>query len=85
MDRMSKQSAWKLFHQQKKLFDLSRNKSEGYGDLALGVWGFAIKYYKEQGNFDIVGNIIPVFWIQFEKEPNWDFITMLRQRWSQTQ
>ncbi|MDQ8021397.1 MAG: catalase [Moraxellaceae bacterium] len=33
-------------------------------DLARDVRGFAVKFYTEEGNFDLVGNNIPVFFIQ---------------------
>lgn len=33
-------------------------------DLARDVRGFAVKLYTQQGNWDIVGNNIPVFFIQ---------------------
>lgn len=36
----------------------------GSTDLARDVRGFAIKFYTEEGNFDLVGNNIPVFFIQ---------------------
>jgi catalase len=36
----------------------------GSGDLARDVRGFAVKFYTEDGNWDIVGNNIPVFFIQ---------------------
>lgn len=36
----------------------------GSTDLARDVRGFAIKFYTEAGNFDLVGNNIPVFFIQ---------------------
>ena len=36
----------------------------GSGDLARDVRGFATKFYTRQGNFDLVGNNIPVFFIQ---------------------
>ena len=36
----------------------------GSTDLARDVRGFATKFYTEEGNFDIVGNNIPVFFIQ---------------------
>jgi catalase len=36
----------------------------GSGDLARDVRGFAVKFYTEEGNYDIVGNNIPVFFIQ---------------------
>jgi len=38
--------------------------SRGSTDLARDVRGFAVKFYTQQGNFDIVGNNIPVFFIQ---------------------
>ena len=38
--------------------------SEGSPDLARDVRGFAVKLYTQQGNWDIVGNNIPVFFIQ---------------------
>jgi catalase len=36
----------------------------GSTDLARDVRGFAVKFYTEGGNFDLVGNNIPVFFIQ---------------------
>jgi catalase len=33
-------------------------------DLPRDVRGFAVKFYTQQGNFDLVGNNIPVFFIQ---------------------
>ncbi len=36
----------------------------GSKDTARDVRGFAIKFYTEQGNWDLVGNNIPVFFIQ---------------------
>ncbi len=36
----------------------------GSGDLARDVRGFATKFYTRHGNFDLVGNNIPVFFIQ---------------------
>ncbi len=36
----------------------------GSPDLARDVRGFAVKFYTEDGNWDIVGNNIPVFFIQ---------------------
>ncbi|MGI8789032.1 MAG: catalase [Pyrinomonadaceae bacterium] len=36
----------------------------GSTDLARDVRGFAVKFYTEQGNYDLVGNNIPVFFIQ---------------------
>lgn len=38
--------------------------SRGSTDLARDVRGFAVKFYTEEGNFDIVGNNMPVFFIQ---------------------
>jgi len=38
--------------------------SRGSTDLARDVRGFAVKFYTNEGNFDIVGNNIPVFFIQ---------------------
>ncbi|MEJ6781004.1 catalase [Aminobacter sp. Piv2-1] len=38
--------------------------SEGSADLARDVRGFAVKLYTKEGNWDIVGNNIPVFFIQ---------------------
>lgn len=36
----------------------------GSADTVRDVRGFAIKYYTEEGNYDLVGNNIPVFFIQ---------------------
>src|SRR5580693_482939 len=36
----------------------------GSGDTARDVRGFAVKFYTEEGNFDLIGNNIPVFFIQ---------------------
>jgi catalase len=36
----------------------------GSADLARDVRGFAVKFYTDEGNFDLVGNNIPVFFIQ---------------------
>jgi catalase len=36
----------------------------GSGDLPRDVRGFATKFYTKEGNFDLVGNDIPVFFIQ---------------------
>lgn len=38
--------------------------SLGSTDLARDVRGFAVKFYTKEGNFDLVGNNIPVFFIQ---------------------
>jgi catalase len=42
--------------------------SKGSADLARDVRGFAVKLYTKQGNWDLVGNNIPVFFIQDELE-----------------
>jgi catalase len=58
--------------------------SKGSFDLARDVRGFAVKLYTQQGNWDLVGNNIPVFFIQdaikfpdlvhsVKPEPNSDF------------
>lgn len=36
----------------------------GSGDLPRDVRGFSVKFYTEDGNYDFVGNNIPVFFIQ---------------------
>ena len=38
--------------------------SKGSADLARDVRGFAVKLYTNEGNWDLVGNNIPVFFIQ---------------------
>jgi catalase len=38
--------------------------NRGSADLARDVRGFAVKFYTQQGNWDLVGNNIPVFFIQ---------------------
>jgi catalase len=38
--------------------------SKGSPDLARDVRGFAVKFYTREGNWDLVGNNIPVFFIQ---------------------
>jgi len=38
--------------------------NEGSSDLARDVRGFATKFYTREGNWDLVGNNIPVFFIQ---------------------
>jgi catalase len=38
--------------------------SRGASDLARDVRGFAVKFYTDEGNYDLVGNNIPVFFIQ---------------------
>ncbi|MFC3324506.1 catalase [Mesorhizobium cantuariense] len=58
--------------------------NKGSADLARDVRGFAVKLYTQEGNWDIVGNNIPVFFIQdaikfpdlihaAKAEPNSDF------------
>lgn len=38
--------------------------SRGSADTVRDVRGFALKFYTQEGNWDIVGNNIPVFFIQ---------------------
>lgn len=38
--------------------------SRGSADTARDVRGFAVKFYTEEGNYDLVGNNMPVFFIQ---------------------
>ena len=38
--------------------------SKGSPDLARDIRGFAVKFYTDQGNWDLVGNNAPVFFIQ---------------------
>jgi catalase len=38
--------------------------SRGSSDLARDVRGFAVKFYTQEGVFDLVGNNIPIFFIQ---------------------
>ncbi|MES2666599.1 MAG: catalase [Pseudomonadota bacterium] len=38
--------------------------SKGSPDLARDVRGFAVKFYTDEGNWDLVGNNVPVFFIQ---------------------
>ncbi len=38
--------------------------NKGSFDLARDVRGFAVKFYTKEGNWDLVGNNIPVFFIQ---------------------
>ena len=44
------------------LFD--RLGERGSTDTARDVRGFAVKFYTDEGNWDLVGNNIPVFFIQ---------------------
>ena len=38
--------------------------NKGSADVARDVRGFAVKFYTREGNFDLVGNNMPVFFIQ---------------------
>lgn len=38
--------------------------SRGSADTVRDVHGFAVRFYTDEGNFDVVGNNIPVFFIQ---------------------
>ena len=38
--------------------------SRGSTDMARDVRGFAVKFYTDEGNYDLVGNDIPIFFIQ---------------------
>ena len=38
--------------------------NKGSSDLARDVRGFAVKFYTKEGNWDLVGNNIPVFFVQ---------------------
>jgi len=38
--------------------------SRGSSDMARDVRGFSVKFYTEDGNYDLVGNNMPVFFIQ---------------------
>ncbi|MFV8442387.1 catalase [Flavobacterium sp. LB2P44] len=38
--------------------------SRGSTDLARDIRGFSVKFYTEEGNYDLVGNNVPVFFIQ---------------------
>ncbi len=38
--------------------------SKGSTDLARDVRGFSVKFYTEEGNYDLVGNNMPIFFIQ---------------------
>jgi catalase len=57
--------------------------SRGSADTVRDVRGFAVKFYTDEGNFDLVGNNIPVFFIQdgikfpdiihaAKPEPDWE-------------
>lgn len=38
--------------------------SRGSTDMARDVRGFSVKFYTEEGNYDLVGNNMPIFFIQ---------------------
>ena len=38
--------------------------SRGSADTVRDIRGFAVKFYTDEGNFDLVGNNMPVFFIQ---------------------
>lgn len=38
--------------------------SRGSADTVRDVRGFAVKFYTDEGNWDVVGNDMPVFFIQ---------------------
>jgi catalase len=38
--------------------------SRGSADTVRDVHGFAMRFYTDEGNYDIVGNNIPVFFLQ---------------------
>lgn len=57
--------------------------NKGSGDLARDIRGFAVKFYTQEGIFDLVGNNTPVFFIQdamkfpdivhaVKPEPDWE-------------
>ncbi|WP_157122072.1 catalase, partial [Nocardia miyunensis] len=37
---------------------------QGYPDTVRDLRGFAVRFYTEQGNFDLVGNNTPVFFVR---------------------
>ena len=37
--------------------------SRGSTALARDVRGFAVKFYTQEGNYDLLGNNFPVFWV----------------------
>ncbi|MGL5245858.1 MAG: catalase, partial [Sarcina sp.] len=66
---MSKYTKAKVFHKTGKKTPLFIRfstviGSKGSADTARDPRGVAIKFYTEQGNYDIVGNHIPVFFIR---------------------
>ena len=40
------------------------NSSRGAADTTRNVLGFSVKFYTQEGNYDLVGNNMPVFFIQ---------------------
>lgn len=65
---MSKYTKAKIFNQNGKKTSLSIRFSQvagerGYIDTYRDVRGFAIKFYTEDGNYDIVGNNTPIFFV----------------------
>lgn len=38
--------------------------SKGSADSVRDIRGFAVRFYTNEGNFDIVGNSVPVFFVQ---------------------
>ena len=43
---------------------LHRRRREGAADAERDVRGFALKFYTEEGNWDLVGNNTPVFFVR---------------------
>ncbi|MGN7165531.1 catalase KatA [Paenibacillus cellulositrophicus] len=66
---MSKYTKAKLFHDKGKRTDLFIRFSTvagelGSADTVRDPRGFAVKFYTEEGNYDIVGNNTPIFFIR---------------------
>lgn len=57
----------------------------GAADAERDIRGFSVKFYTEEGNWDVVGNNTPVFFLRDPKtnmrsaENNWDFWTLLSE------
>lgn len=51
-------------------FWLVEGGESGFVDIVCDFWGFVVKMYIEDGNWDIVGNNILIFFI-------WDFILVI--------
>jgi catalase len=55
----------------------------GAADAERDIRGFAVKFYTEEGNGDLVGNNTPVFFLRDPRnilrsaQSNWDFCTLL--------